>query len=406
MGCAPELGETPFLCTSGGECPSGYTCRSTVCAREGAPAGPARAERVGWINASELHWLPRPGGGAVLVMNDGFTSDARGIYDIQVTADGAVGAPRPRLLYGDELAMSSKAVVLDDGRFAVVRLRYPRVSEDNTTLELFAFPWEPTEEPTQGIETLYQEQEPYLGSTEPTSLGAVANAGAIDIAWARPSAGGRVEVMRVEQQNGSWKKTRSAAPLLPKQVIPLLGDCALWDSGAGERVLRVGYKTFAVAKLSATGTLSPFTIAKGVPLYGFGDTQLLLRYGDRDPTAATYPVSYALASLSGTEPPSWDLGGVLQENTVPYSATAFQGGALFAPLSDDPAFPALEVGWRSPSQGLTRLASIARTSRQKIYTARAFARDGKVYVAWTEFGDNLMDLWIGTADIQTPGGQQ
>jgi hypothetical protein len=231
----------------------------------------------------------------------------------------------------------------------------------------------------------------------------VASEGGIDVAWTRPSGGARVEVLRIERQGSVWGKTRAEAQPLPDGILPLSGDCALWRSGEGELTVRVGFESFAVARVGADGALSPFTLPEGVPLYAFGEDLLRLEYGDYSAASSTYAVRYGLVGPGGEDLGS-DPGGVLQEGTNPYSATPFQDGALIAPLSEDPSFPAIEVGFRSPSQGLTRVASVARTSGDDLYSARAFSAGGTVYVAWTEFHESSMDLWVGTAELALAAG--
>ena len=137
IGCSPpELGEVPFSCGGDGTCPEGYSCESTVCVQEGQSLGAARAMRVVWINAAEMYWFPSQAGGATLVVNDGFTTSAHGIYEIMVGADGKVGAPRQLLSYGDEYPSSSSIVALDTGRYGVATLRFPSVDDDHLTVRL------------------------------------------------------------------------------------------------------------------------------------------------------------------------------------------------------------------------------------------------------------------------------
>jgi hypothetical protein len=401
LGCTPELGDTPFSCAAGGICPEGYTCRSTVCVRDGAQPGPARPSRFNWINAGEMHWVARAGGGAALVVNDGFTPAAHGIYEIRVSPDGLVEAPRLLVGYGDELPIASSVVALDDARYAIATLRFPRIDEDEMTLEILAVARDAPEGAAPGHETLYREQEPFLGGVEPPYLGAVAASGAIDVAWTRPSQAGRVEVLRVERSGSVWSKTGASVQNLPGEILPLSGDCALWRSGDQELTVRVGFESFAVGRVDSSGTLSPLAMVDGVPLYGSGQDLLLLRYGEEDESTGSYAITYAQVGLDGQV--RWEEpGGVLQAALEPYSATAFEGGALIAPLSDDPAFGTLSVGWWSPSStGIARVASVARTSTNDLYSARALGAGGKVYLAWTEFHESLMDLWVATADLSS-----
>ncbi|MCC6551486.1 MAG: hypothetical protein IT372_00505 [Polyangiaceae bacterium] len=400
-GCSPELGDAPFSCGADQACPEGYSCRSTVCVRDGADVGPARPERVTWINAGEMFWLERPEGGAALVVNDGFTAGARGIYEIAVMPDGSASAPRRLLGYGDGSPVASSVVALEDGRYGIATLRFPDVDGDDMRLEVVAVRRDAGG--AAGVETLYEEAEPYLGGSEPPYLGAVAGQGGIDIAWTRPSEGGRVEVLRIERQGSVWTRTRAASQPLPAEILPLSGDCALWRSGEAGLAVRVGFESFAVARVGADGALSAFAPADGVPLFALGDDLLVLEHGDYSPATSSYAVRYKLVGPGG-EVLGDDAGGALQEGTEPYTATPFQDGALIAPLSDDPSFPAIEIGFRSAAQGLSRVASVARTSADDLYSARAFASGGTAYVAWTEFHESSMDLWVGAAPMTLATG--
>lgn len=406
VGCAPELGDAPFACGIDGACPEGYGCRSTVCVREGAEAVPARPARVTWINAAELHWVARPEGGAALVVNDGFTPGAHGLYEIGVSPDGLVEPPRLLYPYGDELPISSSVVALDDERYAAAMLRFPRVDEDAMTLEVLAIARGAPEGAAPGIETLYREREPFLGGVEPSYIGAVTRAGAVHVAWTRPSLGGRVEVVRIARSGSVWSKAGADTEPLPAGLLPLSGDCALWPSG-DDLVVRVGFEAFAVGTVGADGALSPLTpltFATDVPLYAAGGELLLLRYGDYDDPTASYPVSWARADLAGQvleEAPAGSIEAPLEL----YSGTPYEGGALIAPLPGDAASPELSVGfWAPGAPAPVRVARVPRASRDDLYTARAFAADGKVYLAWTEFHESQMDLWVATADMdEAPG---
>ncbi|EYF02162.1 hypothetical protein [Chondromyces apiculatus] len=407
-GCAPELGDVPFACGAGEVCPEGYACQSTVCVREGAAVGPSRPARVTWINAAEMYWMERAGGGAALVVNDGFSPDAHGVYEILVSPDGVASAPKLLLGYGDEMPISSSVVALDDARYAMAMLRFPNVDEDAMTLEILAVEREAPGETSPGIERLYAETEPFLGGVEPPYVGAVAASGAIDVAWTRPSEGGRVEVLRITRNGSVWGKSQVGTQPLPADILPLSGDCVLWRSGrSGEDALtvRVGFETFAIGKVDAAGDLAPPALLDGVPLYAAGDEVLVLRREAYDERAGTYAVSFARMTTGGDvlgEAP----GGVLQAALEPYTGTPYEGGALIAPLAleGDASFSTLDVGFWSPgTDAPVRVGRVPRTSGNEIYSARAFAADGKVYVAWTEFHESLMDLWVAVVPFE--GGQ-
>lgn len=400
--CAPELGETPFAC-SDGTCPEGYACQSAVCVKEGSALSASRPMRVVWINAAEMYWFPGKAGGATLVVNDGFTPSAHGIYEIVVGADGKVSAPRKLIGYGDEFPSSSAVVALDADRYAVATLKFPSVEDDRLTLNVFGVQREAPEGTTPAIEALYTEQQDYLGGAEPAYIGMVAEEGTIDVAWTRPTGGGSVAVTHLEQNGSVWQAARTLEKPLPPDVLPLSGDCLLWNAGGGARVLRVGFESFATLAIDADGTApGEFVPSDDVPLYAWGDESVALRYGDEDAASGGYHVSYVLAKLDGSEELADEDAGYLQGALEPYTAVPYRDGVLIAPLSSDPAFPSLDVAFRSPSTGLTKVASVPRTSTDELYSARAFGQGGKVYVAWTSFHESLMDLWISTADMTEP----
>jgi hypothetical protein len=397
--CTPELGDTPFACTAEATCPEGYTCRSSVCVKEGASSSAARPKRVQWINAGEMFWLPGTSGGAVLVVNDGFTPDAHGLYEIRVAPDGSVSAPKTLLTYGDQAPMASSVVALSDGRYGVVTLSFPSFEGDLLSLKVLAIDRDTPPDVSPTIETLYSAEEPYLGGVEPAYVSAIAGSGSIDLAWTRPSQGGRVEVLRLERQGALWQPTITLTKPLHSTVLPLSGDCLLWKVAEDKLVLRVGYESFAAATVDmAAQSTGEWMVPSGLPIFAWDGQALLLRYGEFDEKSATAKVSYALTDLAGVGSPGDD-GGVLQDGTDVYAALPYEGGALFAPVSSDPGFAELGVGWRSPSTGLKTLGSVKRTSNQRIYSARAFGLQGRAYVSWTEFHESLMDLWVAVVPL-------
>lgn len=398
-GCSPELGDTPFACASEGACPEGYACQSSVCVRSGVSLPASHPRRATWINAGEMYWTSSRGGGAVLVVNDGFTLGAHGIYEITVAPDGVVGAPRTLLAYGHGSPVASSVVELSDGRYGVATLSFPGVEEDDLTLKVLGIEREVPAGSTPSIETLYQDTEPYLGGSEPAYVSAAAGDGIVDVAWTRPGDGGVTEVVRIARQGSVWSAVGAAEKQLPEGILPLSGDCLLWRTGKDELVLRVGFERFAVAAVNpVAGTVSDWTLLDDIPLFAWKDRLLLLRRGERDEATKASSVSYVLAGLDGAEI-EVEGGGVLQDSIEPHTATAHEGAALIAPLSGDPSFRTLEVGRRSPSEGLARVASITRESSEDLYSARAFASGGRVYLAWTQFHESQMDLWVAVADL-------
>ena len=401
VGCSPELGAVPFACDQGGACPDGYACQSTVCVRDGERLPIARAERVVWINSGEMHWTKGLHGGAALVVNDGFTPGAHGIYELTVTAAGDVAAPRLLHGYGDEFPIASSVVPLDDGRYGAATLRFPDVDGDDLTLEVLGIEREAPADRAPTVTSLYTETTPYLGGFEPTYVGASSDGKTIDVAWTLPTGGGKVEVLHLAPDGAAWKRARSGTAQLPPEILPLSGDCLLYRTGKDRLTLRLGFEKFAVAIIDETSAVGAITVVPDLPLFAFPNTLFTLRYGAHDDASQSSAVSYALTNLMGDKPIE-DAGFVLQDGVEPFTAVAHDTGALVAPLSRDPAFPRLDVGYRSPTTALTTVASIDRQSTDRLYSARAFVTDGKAYVAWTSFHESRMDLWIAVADPTGP----
>ena len=396
-GCSPELAAVPFACDQDGACPDGYACHSTVCVRDGEHLPIARAERVVWINSGEMYWMKALHGGAALVVNDGFTPGAHGLYELTVTAAGDVSTPRLLHGYGDEFPVSSSVVALDDGRYGAATLRFPDVDGDDLTLEVLGIEREALASRAPTVTSLYTETTPYLGGFEPAYVGASSDGQAIDVAWTLPTGGGKVEVLHLVPNGAAWKLARSSAQQLPPEILPLSGDCLLYRTGKDRLTLRLGFEQFAVATIDETSTIGAITVVPDLPLFAFSSTLLTLRYGAHDAASESSAVGYALTNLVGQKPIE-DAGFTLQDGSEPFTAVPYEAGALVAPLSRDPAFPKLDVGFRSPTTALTTVASIDRQSTDRLYSARAFAADGKMYVAWTSFHESRMDLWIAVTD--------
>jgi len=404
-GCAPELGDAPFACDVSGACPEGYACQATVCVREGVKPAASRPKRVVWINAAEMFWLASPSGGATLLVNDGFTQGAHGIYEIAVGADGAVGEPRTLLPFVDGPPISSSIVLLPDGRYGVAKLSFPDIDGDTIDLELLGIERQgPTGVPPL-VQKLYAQSTPFLGGIEPAYIGAVASGdavAAVDIAWTRPEGGGQVDVVHVARSGSTWGAGEPVSAPLPPGILPLSGDCALFRDASGWLTVRVGFEQFALAAVPASGTTMTFTPAQDMPLFAWKEGVLSLRTGAFDEATATSSASLVFSDPAGNQIAE-DGGFVLQESLTPYAAVPFESGALVAPLSRDPAFPVLEVGFRSPTEPLRTVARVARESTETLYSARAFSDGTKVYLAWTEFHEASMDLWVAVTDLQRGG---
>ncbi|MDI1429332.1 hypothetical protein [Polyangium sorediatum] len=405
-GCTPELGDVPFACGTGGLCPEGYSCQATVCVRDGASPTSRRPKRVAWINPPEMFWLSAPGGGATLLVNDGFTPGARGIYEIHVAPDGNVSEPRAIYTYGGAV-ISSAVVPLPDGRYGVVLVRFPNVDSDETTLELLGIERTSASGSTPAVEKLFSTTTPFLGGVEPPYVGAAIDGTTLNIAWTVPSGGGRVEVLHLERQGSLWNPTWKASASLPPDVPPLSGDCQLFRDDGGVLTVRVGFESYALSTLDPAtamdGMVSMTTFAPTTdePLFGWKDGVFAMRRGDYDPANAAFAVSYVFTPAMGM--PTEDKGFTMPETTTPFVGTPFEGGALVAPVSRDPMLPTVDVAWRSPTEPLRIVASVPRTSTGSIFSSRAYGLGDKAYVAWTEFYESNMDLWIGVSDLRREG---
>ncbi|MRG95233.1 hypothetical protein [Polyangium spumosum] len=405
-GCTPELGDVPFSCESGGLCPEGYSCQATVCVRDGENPTSRRPKRVAWINPPEMFWLSAEGEGATLIVNDGFTPGAKGIYEIHVAPDGSVSEPRAIYAYGGT-TISSAVVPLPDGRYGVVLVRFPNVDGDETTLELLGIERTSASGTTTAVGKLFSTTTPFLGGVEPAYVGAAIDGTTVNIAWTVPSGGGRVEVLHLERNGSLWNTTWTASASLPPEVPPLSGDCQLFRDDAGLLTVRVGFESYALstvdpaAAMGGANTMTAFASTTDEPLFGWRDGVFSMRRGDCDPAKATCAVSYVFTPSMGT--PTVDEGFALPDTASPFVGTPFEGGALVAPVSRDPSLPTIDVAWRSATEPMRIVASVPRTSTGSLYTARAFGLGDKVYVAWTEFYESNMDLWIGVSDLRREG---
>ena len=75
------------------------------------------------------------------------------------------------------------------------------------------------------------------------------------------------------------------------------------------------------------------------------------------------------------------------------------GRCTVAPASPSASFSSLDVV-DIASSDFTTVATVEREATDELYSARAFADGGRVYVAWTSFHEDLMDLWVTTTEAQ------
>ena len=389
VACEPTLSDTPFACSTDGVCPEGFSCRSTVCVRDGAELPVARPLRVTWINASEMYWFESKRGGATLLVNEGFTPGGRGLFELHVGEDGSVETPRLLLDFGEEFPTSSAVVALDDDHYGVLTLRFPTVDEDAQSLVLYRV--ERDREPGQdaAVEVVHEDAPPYLGGTEPAYIGAVQSSEGTEFCFADPSQGGSIIVRRLQ---GSEVK-RELEIELPDTVLPLSGDCLLWAVG-DDLVVRVGLETPELYRIPAAATVDSDVVGPlevpGLPMYA---TELGIVSLEVDADLSAKLTLYDTTGEAVSEKPI----GSSQETLEPHTGWASPGGVLFAPASSSPSFPSLDVIDLGTGE-FTTVASVEREATDELYSARAFAAGGRTYVAWTSFHEDLMDLWITTTE--------
>ncbi|NUO54724.1 MAG: hypothetical protein HOV80_38275 [Polyangiaceae bacterium] len=397
LGCEPELSDVPFACGAEGLCPDGYTCQATVCVREGASLEAARPMRITWVNAGEMYWFPSPAGGATLVVNDGFSQGGRGLYEVSVSPDGKVGDVREVMDFGEEFPTASSVVALDDDHYGVLTLSFPSVSSTEQRLSF----WSAPREGRGGAPEIIAEpasQIPFQGGSEPVYIAALARKGAVDVSYADPSEGGRVVIARI--QNGTFTE-RARLPLM--QTLPLSADSLLWDLGDDGIAVRVGPDAAELWRIPDGPTPVPEgpLLLADLPVYAFSDRVVVMKLADGDGG-----IESTLEAIDWSGAPLADdtVSGVLQDALEPFSAVSVgSDSALLAPWSPtDRGFASLEVNRLDNAGGITRIASYQRKGDDELYSARAFSREGKVYLAWTSFHESLMDLWITSVDEVSP----
>lgn len=391
--CEPELPAEPFSCDTDGTCPEGYECRSGLCVEAGTRPTVVRPYRTTWINAGEMYWFESPRGGATLVVNDGFTPGERGLYEIRIDEEGEVSPPRLLFDLAEDFPTSTAVVALDDDSYGVLALRFPNVNEDAQTLSFHRVDRDRAEGESVGSEELYSTSVPFLGGTEPAYVGAVVAGSGVEVCYVDPSEGGALHVSRIE---GS-EVVRDIELDLPPAVLPLSGDCLLWNAG-GDLALRLGLEEPLLYRIPASAMAAedvegPAPIS-GLPVFAFEEsvTSLLLSASDGEFGTAQLIVS----DWSGTELEKLQLGDYPLQ-LEPHTALSSPGGVYFAPSSDSQDFSTLRV-FSLDDGGAAQASEVARPGTDTLYSARAFEAGGKLYLAWTATHGDLMDLWISMSE--------
>jgi hypothetical protein len=351
--------------------------------------------RVSWINAGEMFWFASPRGGANLVVNDGFSAGARGLYEIHVAPDGTVRGPKLLMDFGEEFPTASAVVALDDVRYGVLTMRFPAVDETLQPVAFYSVERDQIDRVTAPVLVAQPAQVPrFVGGTEPPYVAALARNGGVDVAYPDPE-NFQIVIARIE---GSSFVERARLTLV--SVLPLSSDCLLWDVGSA-LALRVGLESAEGNELfripdgpdPLTGLISRSSLP-GQPIYAFSERFIVLAEseagGSRAATLDTYDWSGAF--VAGAP------GGVLQSGLEPFSATPSPDGVLLAPVSDDPVFGELGVARLADDGSVQRIAELDRSGDDELYSARAFGVDGRVYLAWTSYHGGLMDLWVGVVE--------
>jgi hypothetical protein len=389
-GCTPELGDAPFACGEGGVCPEGYTCQATVCISDTANPTVSRPLRVTYINRSEMAWFAS-GDGATLVVNDGFSPGELGLYEMHVASDGTADAPIKLLDFPGETPVSSVVLALDDQTYGVVTMRFPDELEDEVELALRAIPRDSGKDrPPEQV--LHRATYPFVGGYEPAYISGVVRPNDIVYAFTEAGAGGAVVITRLEK-NGTEISTQRLE--LPEGVLPLSADCLLWRAADGSLMLRVGLDVIRVFQLDVdAGTATEIAEAEGTPLFGFPGSVAYLETSE-DAAQATIVLRKLDGSTIGSSPSQPFTVGL-----EPYTGVAYGAGTLIAPLSDDPDYGTIDVGYMGPDGTWAKVASVERQDTDELYTARAFANEGTAYIAWTSFHEQLMDVWVGVSPLR------
>ncbi len=384
--CSPELGEAPFACSEAGLCPADYECVSGQCVTVGSLPEEVRAMRVTWINSGEMYWFENEAGGVSLVVNDGFTPSLRGLYELDLGSDGSVGEPRLLLDFAEDYPTSTAVVSLDDVNYGVVSMRFPAVDEDEQTLRLTRVP-----KGSGAAEVLFEDNVPFVGGTEPAYVAALARDGKIDICFSDATDGGQLTLLRLGEDGNEERRLSSS---LPAGVLPLSGDCHLWE-GEGELFVRIGLDAPILYRIDDAVSMStdvdPPLAVEGLPVFADSDGILAV---SNDPSGAAKLVRF---DWSGDLIDSQPIG-VVQETLERHTAGRSPSGALLlAPTSQDAGFGDLRVLDLSSDTASTS-TSVTRSGSDDIYSGRAFQSGCRTYLAWTALHEDLMDLWIASAE--------
>jgi hypothetical protein len=380
--CTVDIGEEPFACAAQATCPDGYECQSGVCVLDGATPSQRRVMRITWINSGEMYWFPSvTGSGATLVVNDGFTPGARGLYEIRVDEDGRVSDPTLIVDLGEDAPTASSVIALDDETYGVLTMAFPGVEEST---QLLSFRRVAREGSGAATTLLYDEQVTFVGGVEPPYVAARPSAEGIDLCFSDASQGGRFKLLRIDGKT----LVRSLLLPLPPSVLPLSGDCQLWP-GDGELFVRIGLdapEVYRVPDAAASEEdvtlLSPPT--SGFPVHANAERILSVR-ADGD-----------VAVLVST---SWEGGtteseiGSYSETWEPHTVVEADGELLLGPIGVDPSFSELRVD-RIDGDTATEVTTLPRLGSDEVYSGRSFRRGDKVYFAWTALREDLMDLWV------------
>jgi hypothetical protein len=330
-----------------------------------------------------MYWFPSStGNGATLVVNDGFTPGARGLYEIRVEEDGRVSTPTLLLDFGEEAPTASSVIALDDATYGVLTMEFPGVESSK---QLLRFTHVAREGSNVEAREIYDELVTFVGGVEPPYVAAQLRDGLVDICFSYAVECGLFKLVRLDGEDA----VRQLVLPLPDSVLPLSGDCKLWP-GDGELFARIGLDAPEVYRIPDSALEEIDVTRLSPPPDGFtvfADAERVLSVRSDGDVATLVSTPWSDGERTET-----DLGGT-SDTWEPHTVVEADGELLLGPIGTDASFSELRVD-RIEGGAATEITAISRVGSDDVYSGRAFRRGEKVYVAWTALREDLMDLWI------------